>query len=133
MSHEHPVNQKLYDNSSATDRRVDSFVRGFGSLKYIAWQTVAVIIWVMLNTFLLTRHPFDPYPFILLNLMFSTQASYAAPLILMAGNRQEERDRLKAEHDYKVNELTLKHIKESRAENQEIIRLLHERDDREGK
>lgn len=123
-SHKHPVNRELYDNPSALDRRVDGFVRGFGSLKFIIWQTVAVGLWVALNTIFLTHHPFDPYPFILLNLMFSTQASYAAPLILMAGNRQEERDRLKAEHDYEVNELALKHIRESREENQQIIRLL---------
>lgn len=127
MSHKHPVNRELYDNPSAIERRIDGFVRAFGSLKYIIWQTVAVIVWVTLNTVALLHH-FDPYPFILLNLMFSTQASYAAPLILMAGNRQEERDRLKAEHDYQVNELSLRHIKESRAENARIIELLESRD-----
>ncbi|MGI8613184.1 MAG: DUF1003 domain-containing protein [Nocardioidaceae bacterium] len=52
----------------------------------------------------------DPYPFILLNLMFSTQAAYAAPLLLLSQNRQAERDRFKAEHDYRVNQLALQFL-----------------------
>jgi uncharacterized membrane protein len=69
-----------------------------GSARFLIVQTVAVIIWIALNiAFLALR--WDPYPFILLNLMFSVQAAYAAPLILLAQNRQELRDRRQAETD----------------------------------
>jgi uncharacterized membrane protein len=68
-----------------------------GSWAFIIIQTVIVLIWIGGNIALLTR-PFDPYPFILLNLAFSTQAAYAAPLILLAGNRASIRDRMTLEH-----------------------------------
>ena len=77
---------------------------GFGSWRYLGYQTGAVAVWLAINAIGLFGFHWDPYPFILLNLVFSTQASYAAPLILLAQNRQADRDRLKAEHDYKVNE-----------------------------
>jgi uncharacterized membrane protein len=77
--------------------RVADDVTGFlGSWKFIVIQTVIVTIWIAGNLFLLFN--FDPAPFILLNLAFSTQAAYAAPLILLAGNRQSLRDRLTLEH-----------------------------------
>src|SRR5687768_16072228 len=66
--------------------------RFFGTPKYIVGQSVLVLIWILLNT-LAIRYRWDPYPFILLNLAFSTQAAYAAPLILLAQTRQAERDR----------------------------------------
>ena len=68
-----------------------------------------------MNTFLLLERPFDPYPFILLNLVLSTLAALQAPVILMSQNRQEERDRLRAQEDYKVNlkaELEIRHLNE---------------------
>jgi uncharacterized membrane protein len=68
-----------------------------GSWKFIVAQTIIVIAWLIGNVILLTR-PFDPYPFILLNLAFSLQAAYAAPLILLASNRAAVRDRLTLEH-----------------------------------
>jgi uncharacterized membrane protein len=78
--------------------RVADRVTGFlGSWTFIVIQTVIVLIWIAGNIALLTR-PFDPYPFILLNLAFSTQAAYAAPLILLAGNRASIRDRMTLEH-----------------------------------
>ncbi|HYN70173.1 MAG TPA: DUF1003 domain-containing protein, partial [Candidatus Eisenbacteria bacterium] len=77
--------------------RIADRVTGFlGSWPFIAIQTVLVIIWITGNIILLFN--FDPFPFILLNLAFSTQAAYAAPLILLAGNRQAIRDRLTLEH-----------------------------------
>lgn len=69
----------------------DVVVRALGSWAFLIAQTVAVGGWVMVNALL--HRPFDPYPFILLNLLFSTQAAYASPLILMAGNRAAARDR----------------------------------------
>jgi uncharacterized membrane protein len=83
-------------------RIADSVANGMGSWKFIIWQTIFVIAWMTLNVIGFMRH-WDVYPFILLNLIFSTQAAYAAPIIMMAQNRQSERDRLQAQDDYTCN------------------------------
>lgn len=80
----------------------DSVANGMGSWKFIIGQTVFVIIWMALNVVGFIRH-WDVYPFILLNLIFSTQAAYAAPIIMMAQNRQSQRDRVQAQDDYQCN------------------------------
>lgn len=91
----HPVNQAL--DGAPLGARIADRVTGFmGSWKFIVLQTVIVTIWIGGNLILL--FDFDPAPFILLNLAFSTQAAYAAPLILLAGNRQALRDRMTLEH-----------------------------------
>ena len=72
--------------------------RFFGTPYYILGQSFIVVIWIIFNGYSIFVH-FDPYPFILLNLAFSTQAAYAAPLILLAQNRQTDRDRVQAEED----------------------------------
>lgn len=91
----HPVNQAL--DAAPLGARIADRVTGFmGSWKFIVLQTVIVTIWIGGNLILL--FDFDPAPFILLNLAFSTQAAYAAPLILLAGNRQALRDRMTLEH-----------------------------------
>ncbi len=72
----------------------ETFARFMGTARFIFYMTIFVIFWVALNLFGLWGMHWDPYPFILLNLFFSTQASYAAPLILLAQNRQADRDRL---------------------------------------
>jgi uncharacterized membrane protein len=92
----HPVNQAMVDNAPRGARIADAVTGFMGSWTFIAIQTVIVIIWISGNVYLLFHY--DPYPFILLNLAFSTQAAYAAPLILLAGNRQSLRDRLTLEH-----------------------------------
>ena len=92
----HPVNAELYNAPPFGARVADAVTTFLGSWKFIAIQTVIVIIWIAGNVYLLFH--FDPYPFILLNLAFSTQAAYAAPLILLAGNRSAKRDRLTLEH-----------------------------------
>ena len=84
------------------DKLADGIASGMGSWKFLIWQSVIVIIWMMLNVIGFIRH-WDPYPFILLNLLFSTQAAYAAPLIMMSQNRQTARDRIQAEEDYTCN------------------------------
>ena len=76
----------------------ESIARYLGTGRYLAVQTVLVIVWVLLNLFAVGLR-WDPYPFILLNLAFSTQAAYAAPLILLAQNRQENRDRVALDED----------------------------------
>ena len=94
--------QKHIATSSIGDRLSDSVANGMGSWKFIIWQTVIVVIWMILNIIAFVRH-WDPYPFILLNLIFSTQAAYAAPIIMMAQNRQSQRDRIQADNDYQTN------------------------------
>jgi uncharacterized membrane protein len=89
-----PVRGALYD--------ADAFGRFSESLaRFLVGQTVIVIFWIILNSLAVVHH-WDPYPFILLNLAFSTQAAYAAPLILLAQNRQDERDRATIERDRQV-------------------------------
>ena len=77
----------------------EAIARFLGTGRYLAIQTVVVIIWIALNVLLMGVYQWDPYPFILLNLAFSTQAAYAAPLILLAQNRQDDRDRVALEED----------------------------------
>ena len=76
----------------------ESFARFLGTGRYLAMQTVFVVVWIALNLFAVSLR-WDPYPFILLNLAFSTQAAYAAPLILLAQNRQDDRDRVTLQED----------------------------------
>lgn len=73
-----------------------------GSWKFIIIQTIFVITWMGMNLVGYLQH-WDPYPFILLNLLFSTQAAYAAPIIMMSQNRQSDRDRAQAQADYITN------------------------------
>ena len=73
-------------------RAAERFARFFGTPRFIVGQTIIVFFWLVLNASELLFRPFDPYPFILLNLAFSTQAAYAAPLILLAQTRQADRD-----------------------------------------
>lgn len=84
------------------DRIADAVANGMGSWKFIIIQTTLVVLWMGLNLIGFMFH-WDVYPFILLNLLFSTQAAYAAPIIMMSQNRQNERDRVHAEQDYKTN------------------------------
>jgi uncharacterized membrane protein len=92
----HPVNVALIDNAPLGARVADRVTNFMGSWRFIIVQTVIVMVWILGNVYLLFN--FDPFPFILLNLAFSTQAAYAAPLILLAGNRQSARDRMVLEH-----------------------------------
>lgn len=82
----------------AVGRVSERIARFLGTGRYLAIQTCLVIVWVLLNLGAFAWQ-WDPYPFILLNLAFSTQAAYAAPLILLAQNRQENRDRVSLEED----------------------------------
>ena len=91
-----------YD-ADAFARTAELIARFLGTGRYLALQTIFVLVWIAVNAFLAIdmgkKHAFDPYPFILLNLVFSTQAAYAAPLILLAQNRQAERDKEQIERD----------------------------------
>ena len=89
-----------YD-ADAFGRFAEGMARFLGTGRFIVGQTVLVVVWIILNTLGLIKH-WDPYPFILLNLAFSTQAAYAAPLILLAQNRQDDRDRANIDRDREV-------------------------------
>ena len=89
-----------YD-ADAFGRFSEAIARFLGTGRFLFWQTVIVLGWIALNSVGLVKH-WDPYPFILLNLAFSTQAAYAAPLILLAQNRQDDRDRANIERDREV-------------------------------
>ncbi|HUB58267.1 MAG TPA: DUF1003 domain-containing protein [Mycobacterium sp.] len=92
-------------DSDAVGQATESIARFFGTGSYLLIQTVVVIVWIIINIAAVSLR-FDPYPFILLNLAFSTQAAYAAPLILLAQNRQENRDRVALEEDRRRAEET---------------------------
>jgi uncharacterized membrane protein len=104
----HPANRRL-DRRHTGERIADQVTGVFGSWRFIVVQTVIVAAWIALNL-LAVAYRWDPYPFILLNLVFSTQAAYAAPLILLSQNRQADIDRITAEHDYRVNQIALQHL-----------------------
>jgi uncharacterized membrane protein len=93
-----PVNRAHLDQATFGERLADNIASGIGSWTFLIVQSIAVICWITANLWLLTRHPFDPYPFVLLNLMFSVQAAYTGPVLLLAGNRQSQKDRLTLEH-----------------------------------
>ncbi len=88
----------LHYDPEAFGRFSEALARTLGTGRYLMVQTVVVIIWIIVNVVAAALR-FDPYPFILLNLAFSTQAAYAAPLILLAQNRQDARDRAQADED----------------------------------
>jgi uncharacterized membrane protein len=90
--------------SDAFGKRAETAARFFGTPQYIIGQTLIVIAWIIVNAVAISLQ-WDPYPFILLNLAFSTQAAYAAPLILLAQTRQAERDKLAVERDEKHRDL----------------------------
>ncbi|PXX68848.1 uncharacterized protein DUF1003 [Nocardia tenerifensis] len=85
-------------DAEALARSSERVARFLGTGRYLAIQTIVVVVWIALNVFVIALR-WDPYPFILLNLAFSTQAAYAAPLILLAQNRQDNRDRVSLEED----------------------------------
>ena len=95
--HEEHVEKLTFANKLA-----DGVANGMGSWRFIIIQTILVVVWMILNIVGFCYH-WDVYPFILLNLLFSTQAAYAAPIIMMSQNRQNDRDRAQAKADYDTN------------------------------
>jgi uncharacterized membrane protein len=100
--HQHAVNIIHHDEATFGERLADKIASGIGSWTFLIVQTLLVGVWVSYNTYFavkwLHHEPFDPYPLILLNLMFSVQAAYTGPVLLLAGNRQAQKDRLTLEH-----------------------------------
>ncbi|MHB8507926.1 MAG: DUF1003 domain-containing protein [Candidatus Dormibacteria bacterium] len=120
----HPALGRYHGKEAVTGVRLANAVTGaMGSWRFIVIQTCLVAIWLALNLVGLVNH-WDPYPFILLNLMFSVQAAYASPLILMAGNVAAARDRDPWEHDYKVNQDAYAKIEAIEVHTQAMLRSL---------
>ena len=111
MANHKTWHQRHSDSLKFGQRLADKVANGMGSWRFIVIQSMIVLIWMALNIVALINH-WDPYPFILLNLLFSTQAAYAAPIIMMAQNRQSERDRAQAQADYDTNVEAKKEIEE---------------------
>ena len=97
-SHKHPVNQAHFDDRDFGERIADHLAAGMGSWTFLIIQTIFMIAWVSVNVIWLLNRGWDPYPFILLNLALSLQATYAGPIVLLAGNRQSAKDRATLEH-----------------------------------
>jgi uncharacterized membrane protein len=97
VDHQHPVNVMHHDEATFGEMLADKIASGIGSWTFLMVQTTAVIAWLVLNLYGFV-HRWDPFPFILLNLLFSVQAAYTGPVLLLAGNRQAQKDRLTLEH-----------------------------------
>jgi len=107
FKHRHPpvqdVNQLFEEKMTFGQRTADWVANTMGSWKFIVIQSIILAVWILLNIVAWVKH-WDPYPFILMNLVLSTQAAYAAPIIMMSQNRQATKDRLEAHNDYLVNQ-----------------------------
>jgi uncharacterized membrane protein len=119
--HKHPVNVLHHDEATFGEMLADQIAAGIGSWKFLIIQTFAVLCWVALNIVGLVKH-WDPFPFILLNLLFSVQAAYTGPVLLLAGNRQAQKDRLTLEH-------AAEEAEKADAQNVEILKAIKENTD----
>lgn len=125
----HPANIR-HAGSGRTlgERTADRVTAGIGSWSFILTQSFLLAVWIVVNAFVirdwLGGKPFDPYPFILLNLMLSFQAAYTGPVVLMSQNRQTTRDRDEAESDYEVNREALERLRRLEARQDRILALL---------
>ena len=97
------INIEFDRQLSFGERIADRLAEFAGSWRFIAMFTVLFFVWIMMNSIILVYRPFDPYPFIFLNLVLSALAAIQAPVIIMSQNRQEARDRMHAERDYEVS------------------------------
>lgn len=123
------VNESIAHCESRGDRLADGLARIGGSWSFILAFLAFLVLWTLLNAWLLGRDAFDPYPFIFLNLMLSMLAAVQAPIIMMSQNRQAKKDRENAEHDYAVNlkaelEIMGLHEKLDELRTAELTRLL---------
>ena len=107
FKHNHPpvqdVNELLEQKKTFSKNAADWIAQTIGSWKFIIIQSILLSLWIFFNVAAYYRH-WDPYPFILMNLVLSLQAAYAAPIIMMSQNRAAERDRLEARNDYLINQ-----------------------------
>lgn len=126
--HHAPINIRHIDQRTLGERVADTVAASVGSWPFILTQSTVLLAWLVLNAFLirdwLGGRPFDPFPFILLNLVLSFQAAYTGPVVMMSQNRQAAKDRDEAEHDYQVNQEALDRLKRLEDVNREILERL---------
>jgi uncharacterized membrane protein len=106
--HKHPVNQLFHDEATLGERLADHAAAGIGSWWFLIIQSFLIAIWVILNSVEFFTHRWDIYPFVFLNLMFTIQAAFTGPVLLLSGNRQAQKDRLRLEHTAEVSEVAEK-------------------------
>lgn len=109
------INQQFDKELTLGEKTADKVAAFGGSWKFIITFMSIMMVWIIINAFILIKKPFDPYPFILLNLILSCLAALQAPIIMMSQNRQEDKDRMRSEYDYKTNlkaELEIRHLNE---------------------
>ena len=120
----HPVNVRHRDRRTLGERLADGVAARVGSWPFIVVQSALLALWILANGLLIGRwlggKPFDPYPFILLNLVLSFQAAYTGPVVMMSQNRQAERDRDAAEHDYRVDKEALELLRRLAADQESL-------------
>jgi uncharacterized membrane protein len=126
---QHPANIRHAGEGRTTGERIaDAVAARVGSWPFILTQSFLLALWIAANGLLikswLGHQPFDPYPFIFLNLILSFQAAYTGPVVLMSQNRQTARDRDEAEHDYAVNRDALKILERIQRDQARLERLL---------
>ena len=117
------TNREFESSLTIGERVADKVAQFGGSWRFIIVFFGTMTLWIVVNSVFLLKDPFDPYPYILLNLGLSMLAAVQAPVILMSQNRQEDRDRMRAENDYQVN---LKAELEIRAINEKLDQLIHQ-------
>jgi uncharacterized membrane protein len=123
------INPEFDQELSVGQRLADKVAAFGGSWRFIILFGLILGVWIVINSYVLLQRPYDPYPFILLNLILSCLAALQAPIIMMSQNRQEAKDRLRAEHDYQVNlkaeiEIRQLHVKLDQLMNHSWQRLL---------
>jgi uncharacterized membrane protein len=109
------INVEFEEQLTLGDRLADKIAEFGGSWRFIGIFAAILLVWIVMNSALLIWKPFDPYPYILLNLVLSCLAAVQAPIIMMSQNRQEDKDRLRAQHDYLINlkaELEIRNLHE---------------------
>ncbi|GAA5188020.1 DUF1003 domain-containing protein [Acinetobacter kookii] len=109
------IENKLDQNWTFGEKLADKIASFGGSWTFLICFAIFLALWILVNTVVMVKHPADPYPFILLNLMLSCLAAIQAPVIMMSQNRQEAKDRLRSQNDYQVNlkaELEIRHLHE---------------------
>jgi uncharacterized membrane protein len=127
-----PVNVRHLNRRTLGERVADGVAAGVGSWPFIITQSALLVLWILANAFIISDwiggKPFDPYPFILLNLTLSFQAAYTGPVVMMSQNRQAAKDRDAAEHDYSINQETFDRLKNLEAMVVEIRQLRRQED-----
>ncbi len=119
----------IYDNSTLGQRAADRIAKIMGSWRFIIFQSILLAVWIVVNTLAIIK-AWDPYPFILMNLVLSTQAAYAAPIIMMSQNRQAAKDRMEAHNDFLIDQKSehgIEIILEQLQAQNEALRLIYER------